>query len=540
MNIGSTGSTWGANAELEGIFYFRRVFWDGTYGTDVNSGIDEIALISAGADPCAIAGGGGSWDCTFGLPTDSTPAALVTGEGHAHSHPHDSNLLGVGGFMTDGTYTDDGWADEGTPSAVAALADAEKVYPGGYKVTSDAANEGIYKDIVVSAGDDIVARAIGYSDGTSVPKIILYDQTNGAEIASLTGTNGSDVDAPDVLMLCGEAPAGCVLIRVKLVNTDATAADITYWAQCEVYADLWDDPGCEAGTPPTDVGAPTSSAQSADQAHSATNSWKVVAAAAGDGIKRAITTTSGAFYHASAWVYAATAGTVDMEGPTFQDGNTARIVSSGNDAWVHVSGVFRATAASTDLQFTSNAAQTFYVDDVAVIALNPVSLTATPRSEANSIELGGLSIDGRDTCTQPTGRLTRTHGEIRFSAIPRHDMDEVGEWGQELSLESLFYFTIDANNRIFMRRGPTPRLELWVESNGAMLSANWNTAWAAEDKWGFIVRWNPAKVWVLVNGVERFSIAWASPFTTDPSVGAFYWGTSFADGRNQFDGVILP
>jgi hypothetical protein len=68
---------------------------------------------------------------------------------------------------------------------------------------------------------------IANSDGTSIPKAILYDQTNTAEIGSLTGSNASTRTAPDVFIFTGEAPAGCTTLRVKLINTGATASDIT-------------------------------------------------------------------------------------------------------------------------------------------------------------------------------------------------------------------------------------------------------------------------------------------------------------------------
>jgi len=137
-----------ANGIIEGLTIYRRPLFDGTYGVDVGNG-DEINLIyaaGAGKDPCLVTG---SWDVCFCLPTNSTVGELVTGEGEAWSHPHNSNLLGAGGFMMDGTYTNDGWADEGTPTAFAALATAEKIFNGGYKVTSDAADEAFTKTIPV-------------------------------------------------------------------------------------------------------------------------------------------------------------------------------------------------------------------------------------------------------------------------------------------------------------------------------------------------------------------------------------------------------
>jgi len=73
--IGSNGTTGAASGILEGFTAYRRPLWDGSYGCNAGNG-DEVALISAGSDPCLITG---SWDVVFALPTDSSTGALVTG-----------------------------------------------------------------------------------------------------------------------------------------------------------------------------------------------------------------------------------------------------------------------------------------------------------------------------------------------------------------------------------------------------------------------------------------------------------------------------
>ena len=72
---GATGTEYPANAIIEGLTIYRRVLFDGAYGVNV-SGVDEVAAISAGVDPCLVTG---SWDVCFALPTDSSVGALVTG-----------------------------------------------------------------------------------------------------------------------------------------------------------------------------------------------------------------------------------------------------------------------------------------------------------------------------------------------------------------------------------------------------------------------------------------------------------------------------
>ncbi|MHA2065288.1 MAG: DUF2341 domain-containing protein, partial [Candidatus Thorarchaeota archaeon] len=186
-----------ANAIIEGLTIYRRPLYGGAdgYGIDVGNE-DEIEQIydatpANATDPTLITG---SWDVVFALPTDQSAGTLGT-TGEAWSHPHSSNELytstsNTGGFMLNGTYTTDDWSDEGTPSSVAALADSEKIFAGGYKTTSDAADEGIeYDSWSVTSGDDFVIRALAHSDEDCVPKISVTGADDGVIAnATMSGT----------------------------------------------------------------------------------------------------------------------------------------------------------------------------------------------------------------------------------------------------------------------------------------------------------------------------------------------------------------
>ena len=107
-----------ANAIIEGLTVYRRVLWDGAYGTDVGNG-DELAAIyaaGAGADPTLTTG---SWDVVFALPTDSSTGALVSGTGEAWSHPHSSAVLDDSWGET--AYSGSGWTDKDGPLALNGL-----------------------------------------------------------------------------------------------------------------------------------------------------------------------------------------------------------------------------------------------------------------------------------------------------------------------------------------------------------------------------------------------------------------------------------
>ena len=342
----------------------------------------------------------------------------------------------------------------------------------------------------------------------------------------------------------------CISASVQGLN--AAAEGTLYWHDLEWLTVLDDGPSLETGAVAnpfipdgwTNVDLDAGdTVQEVTIVHSGAASLEFDTGASAEGIRQQITAAIGDFVQVGLWSYCDgsagfTIGGLNATQLRVQYSATVFNVATPHTAvWSYTTAVFRVVAANPSIYILADAgaAGARYVDDVVVTITNPVSLTCTPRSLANSVELGGLSIDGYDTLTQPTGRLTRTHGEIRFSAIPRHDMDEVGEWGS--TAEYLVDLYIDANNRLLVRREVTPRLFLSVESNGATLTDTWNTAWAAAAVWGGIVRWNPARVWVLVNGAEVLSVAWASVFTADPAT--VYFGSDYL-GANQFDGVILP
>ena len=190
LYIGSDDSgQYSVGAIAEGLTIYRRVLFDGTYGTDVGNG-DELALIyNSGTykDPCEVTG---SWDACFCAPTNATTGALATGTGEAWSHPHASNALTDGFAQT--AYAGSAWADEGTPVAVEDMSTSDptdRVYGWGYAITSDAANEGINQPLTgLAAGANYVCRpVIGYPDTAAQPQIIAYDATNGAAISTFPG-----------------------------------------------------------------------------------------------------------------------------------------------------------------------------------------------------------------------------------------------------------------------------------------------------------------------------------------------------------------
>ena len=466
------------------------------------------------------------------------------------------------GTLSNGTW-EQKWAYEGTPDSLAELSSAEGIFANqGFAPTTSGANAGIYKDITVSAGDDVVIRAIGYSDGTSVPKCILYDQDNGAEIGSLTGANTSTRAAPDVFIFTGEAPGGCTTMRVKLTNTDATASDVTYWAQAEVYDNLIDNPSMEAGAGnpwiPTgwtnnslDAGDSLSSAGSGGIIHSGVDCIEFAVGASGEGIIQSnIFSTSGLFYSLGGWAYTS-GGPVKYElrnddGKTQAGGNMhggGGYTLSDGAAWNHTGGIMRASTATGDpyIKAGSGATDVRYADDIYAIALTAVSLTATPASEANSAEGDGLRVDGLDTLTQPipAGAWLATEGSARWTWTPRHDVADVEKFGVANPIIAKFYY--DASNYITVYFvSPTSMLVRADVAgaggeNGTANPAGW---FVAGTDYQMQLDYNSYNCKLYVDEVLRITLTYTGGINFGANIpDTTYWGTS-QDNRYHSDAVF--
>lgn len=191
IGIGSsTGTTTlCSDALIEGLTIFRRVLYDGQYGSDVNGGIDEVNLIAAGIDPTSL---GGSWDVPFCLPTNQTAGALVSGTGEAWSHPWASNLLTDPWLSS--YYGGEPWAVKfnGTSSKIdcGSNASLDNLPSGGVMQVEgwfrhDLANGTL---CVVSKGDHIAGS--GWYIYSSYTVLYFYVHTAGGPIYVGTTLNG--------------------------------------------------------------------------------------------------------------------------------------------------------------------------------------------------------------------------------------------------------------------------------------------------------------------------------------------------------------
>ncbi len=492
-----------ANAIIEGLTIYRRPLFDGTYGINAGNG-DEINLIyngGAGQDPASVTG---SWDVVFALPTNSATGALATGTGQAWTHPHLSNVIpgngNRGGFMLAGAAATDGWSSEGTPTSVLPLATAEKIFAGGYKVASNAANQGIYQDITVAAGDDGVVRAIVHSDGTCLPRLILYDQTGGAEIGHLDGTTTSTRTAPNVLVLAGEAPTGSTTLRMKLVNT-AAAGDMLLApgrGARELRRQPLDVEVAGRPTPPSPRSGSTCPWSAGRRSRRPSTPGPTRSASGRRAPTVAPSTASTSGRKATSTRSASSAYYVSGEALLEWIGGSTRLVpavhriqmyelfpESSPNTWKHRVGVGRrANPSGTDPGLYAGqyySAGDFIIDDFYAFPLTPVSLTATAASVANSAESGELRVDGRDVnllASMPG--LGTTSGTYTVGWRPRHSAASGVAFTEGTATQGAYILSLygNANNYINVFWDAANRIRMSYSMAGTTGSGTWTATGA--------------------------------------------------------------
>ena len=186
------------------------------------------------------------------------------------------------------------------------------------------------------------------------------------------------------------------------------------------------------------------------------------------------------------------------------------------------------------------AASAGYVDDYAGIALDAVTLTVTPASEANSLESGGLRIDGYDRAPQPVvaGEIGATWGDIRWQTGPRHGDTEFPLFGN--GTPYFWRLQGDANNYIEVLVSAADTIMVRFNANGAgAVNNTWATGGAfftPDTQHLFRLRWTAAQMQLYVDGTVRVTVVAPTGFVW-PFPLALWWGSDQL-GAQQIDAVF--
>lgn len=435
-----------------------------------------------------------------------------------------------------------------TPTA---LATGEKIFSGGYKFTSTAANLGMYNTFSATLNGNYVLRAIGNSDGTCAPKIQVTRADGSTVISSLTGTTTSTRTAPDVYVFTWQSPAA-ESEQIQLINTAATGT--CYWHQVEVQANNITNPSLEvgAGNPWIPTGWSNNNLvagegiQEVANMHSGSSGVQVLTAGYNKGIKFSYSSvTQGKYYSVGVFgkKVAGTISPITHFEPWFPrqtmggvDGGNLNTISS--TAWSLYPSTHRADQnfAYLDVQSWGGTGSGFqyYIDDFYSFALTAVTLTLTPASLANSTEASGVRVDGKDTLTQSVYNLTTSAGEISFNYTPRHSAANMLNFGGTTSLDAAIVTIFgDSNNYILAYWGANNIVQFHHRGNGTRITTTWDATGAivAGTTYAITINYNSLQDVLKVNGVTKASLSSPTALTTVPAT--IYYGT---DQLGQYQG----
>jgi len=555
--IGHYSSAESADAVIEGFTIYRRVLYDGTYGIDVGNGneLDAIYASGAGKDPCEVTG---SWDVVFALPTDQVDEALQT-TGEAWSHPHSSAKLTDGFCQT--TYGSSAWSTVGTPSTGPAdMADADKIFAWGYSWTSDAAGEGVQSNsATVIADTDYVIRVIAHCAQADDIRVVVWDETNNAQIgADFDFGASSSRTAPGVALFVVHTPATCTNMSVRVQST--AAGQTIHLHQAEVYESLlpngdmesgagnpwiptgWTNIGLNAGDTEAEAGTVHSGLQSME--------WNVGATDYENLVCGPPSLSAGDYVAMGGWQYGdGTEGLrigfiSNTDGVPHSVYDTEMSFNMGDAAsWQHTVAVYRIRADNPTVRIVAwpTPSGDRFLDDIYLIALDPVTLTVTPASKDDSQEGIGIRIDGRDTGSQPvpTGVLSANYGDVRWSIQPRHDDTEMVSFGNTTPM--ILRLWGDANNYIDVRFSAADTVQLRFNAAGAgEQSDTWATGgsyFTPGSTYRFRIVYSSSRMQLFVDGTLRITINATTGFSTVPAT--VYWGSD-QNGEGQIDAVYGP
>lgn len=370
---------------------------------------------------------------------------------------------------------------------------------------------------------------------------------DNGDVYRIVWPTGGYRDHPMVLIFCFKIPAQCTSLQVFLEETSGEGT--LYLHRVEIqpnellngdHEDLdggapgaaelitgWTNAGLDAGDTEPEAVIVHSGAQSLE--------WNP-GAVANEGMRYDVTATIGDFFGMGGWHYGT--GIVDL---LFGTGATTRgllqysiadfKVSTGDPAyWQHAAGVWRATSTGFRVLPTgvAGAAADRFSDDWYAIALDAVTLTITPASQANSLEGTGIRVDGYDGCQDliEDGEITANAGDIRWPWTPRHSD------AQAVAFDATAWIMRTdggVNNFIDVVWNVANNLRLQFNANGAGIQiGDWATGGGQivpGTTYQMRVRWWANRMRLYIDDVLRITITAPTGFVW-PFPVPHYWGST--------------
>jgi len=305
-------------------------------------------------------------------------------------------------------------------------------------ITSSAGVSGIYRDIALEAGQSLVLRAVGHSDGAGLPFVALLDSRDEHEITSLVGSTTSTRDAPDVLLLTAEVPEDGASIRVVLGSAGEGTVS---WHQVELLPNLVHNPSFErlssldgvSGLFPSDWDHfdPVDVTEERGRVRSGRRAARLIGSAEFTELCQDLEEMEDHRFYAVGGHFWHFVG--DLPGIAVHNGSLFRQtrsfpseskfgagIASATGTWQHASGVGRSLQ---DTQFNNwndivcwggnhNNDTNTAVDDAYALVLPPLTVTPQPADETESSLNDFLRVDGHDLATQEARFLPASSGSL--------------------------------------------------------------------------------------------------------------------------------
>ena len=353
---------------------------------------------------------------------------------------------------------------------------------------------------------------------------------------------------------CFTLPAGCTSASVQARNLTTTG--LFYLPQIEVIPNLLQTGDMEvgAGNPyiPTGwAGVGLAAGESLAEAviiHAGAQSLEFVAAADGDGIRQQITAAVGDYVHVSMWSYGDgaagfTIGGLDATQLLLQSSTTAFNVSTPHTAvWSQTSAVFRVIAANPFIYILADAGAggLRYIDDVSAFVDNAITLTVTPANAANSLESGGIRVDGYDNAQQPipVGFLSSTFGWIRWRGRPRH-ADGNYQAFQEAATPFMAWFSAPIANYITVDFSAVNTIRLEVNDGAVSNGLAVAPGLVADTEYLFEILYTGAQITFSIDGVVLITVTPGGGIDFGADIPTAAWWGSRATNDYQADMVFI-
>ena len=430
---------------------------------------------------------------------------------------------------------------------------------------------------LTDAGSRWVQSLVGWTiynitDGSSAT---ITAQTETTITATLAGGTDNDWDTNDVYLIrppsyrtysqhpwsetfVVTAPAGCTSIDVKVLN--AAGEGVMHVHQVEVLESLipnGDHESLNGGFPGaaelitgfTNLNLDAGDTEpEAVVVHAGVQSLEWNTVAAEEGMYRAITVAASKFFSIGWWVYGTGTKTSDVQtgaasqGAFHNDASSFRADGHLSTNWGETARVWRAAGANPTLYFIgeAGAGTDRWTDDLYAIVLNDVSLTVTPASEANSLENGGIRVDGYDKLTTSVESALEYRGAVSWRIVPRRAVAIDQSFAAATHHFALFGW-FDGNNYITVRSRSdvgADRIELQANTQGVLVSDTFqlpaSVVWAAGDDVLLTVQYDYPRMSLFVSGRYAGDLEMANTFAS-PLTTLYYGSGTLA---YQFDAVV--